>query len=115
MTLHEFLDRTATINDRDIRPALALALKNEIPRSREGYARFYRRVMDHLEMRPTASCGRVDVVPAWHRHTRRVARWASRRRCAGECRSSGGRRRPLDARGRPTRRAWSHPCDRGSV
>ena len=48
MTLHEFLDRTATINDRDIRPALALALKNEIPRSREGYARFYRRVMDHL-------------------------------------------------------------------
>ena len=48
MTLQEFLKFTADVDDRDLRPALALALQSEVPRSRESYARFYRRVIDML-------------------------------------------------------------------
>ncbi len=48
MTLQEFLKLTAEVDDRDVRPALALALRLEVPRSRESYARFYRRVVDTL-------------------------------------------------------------------
>ena len=48
MTLQEFLKLTAEVDDRDLRPALALALQSEVPRSRESYARFYRRVIDTL-------------------------------------------------------------------
>ena len=48
MTLQEFLKLTAEVDDRDLRPALALALQLEVPRSRESYARFYRRVVDIL-------------------------------------------------------------------
>ncbi len=49
MTLRQFLTVTAEITDRDLRPALALALKKEVPRSRQGYARFYRRVIENLD------------------------------------------------------------------
>ncbi len=52
MTLRQFLTVTAEISDRDLRPALALALKKEVPRSRQSYARFYRRVIEEL-----AACG----------------------------------------------------------
>ena len=48
MTLQEFLKLTAEVDDRDLRPALARALRLEVPRSRESYARFYRRVADTL-------------------------------------------------------------------
>ena len=48
MTLRQFLTVTAEIRDRDVRPALALALKKEVPRSRQSYARFYRRVIEEL-------------------------------------------------------------------
>ena len=48
MTLQEFLKLTAEVDDHDLRPALALALQSEVPRSRESYARFYRRVIDTL-------------------------------------------------------------------
>ena len=48
MTLRQFLTVTAEISDRDVRPALALALKKEVPRSRQSYARFYRRVIEEL-------------------------------------------------------------------
>jgi hypothetical protein len=48
MTLQQFLTNVAGVSDRELRPALALALKDEVPRSREAYARFYRRVLGHL-------------------------------------------------------------------
>ena len=48
MTLQEFLKLTADIDDLELRPALALSLQSEVPRSRESYARFYRRVIDTL-------------------------------------------------------------------
>ena len=48
MTLRQFLTVTAEIRDRDVRPALARALKKEVPRSRQSYARFYRRVIEEL-------------------------------------------------------------------
>ena len=48
MTLRQFLTVTAENSDRDVRPALALALKKEVPRSRQSYARFYRRVIAEL-------------------------------------------------------------------
>ena len=41
MTLRQFLTVTAEISDRDLRPALALALKKEVPRSQQNYAGFY--------------------------------------------------------------------------
>ncbi len=43
MTLRQFLTVAAEISDRDLRPALALALKKEVPRSQQSYAGFYRR------------------------------------------------------------------------
>ncbi len=52
MTLRQFLTVTAEISDRDVRPALALALKKEVPRSRQSSTRFYRRVIEEL-----AACG----------------------------------------------------------
>ncbi len=48
MTLNEFLIMTAEISDRDLRPVLAWALKDEAPRSRDGFDRFYRRVIARL-------------------------------------------------------------------
>ena len=48
MTLRQFLTVTAEIGDRDVRLALALALKKEVPRSRQSYVRFYRRVIEDL-------------------------------------------------------------------
>ena len=48
MTLKQFLMMTAEMSDVDLRPALALALKPEIPRSRDGYARYYERVIARL-------------------------------------------------------------------
>ena len=43
MTLRQFLTVPAEISDRDWRPALALALTKELPRSQHSYAGFYRR------------------------------------------------------------------------
>ena len=40
MTLQEFLKLTAEVDDRELRPAVALALQPEVRRSRESYARF---------------------------------------------------------------------------
>ena len=48
MTLQQFLAATVEVDDRDLRPALALALKTEVPRSRRSYARFYGRVLEEL-------------------------------------------------------------------
>ena len=82
MTLQQFLTVTAEISDRDLRPALALALKNEVPRSRQSYARFYRRVIEELaacrEARPSGNLGSQhttnergsSAVPGWQGATR---------------------------------------------
>ena len=82
MTLRQFLTVTAEISDRDLRPALALALKKEVPRSRQGYARFYRRVIEELtacgEARPSGILGSQQTtnwrgssgVPGWQGATR---------------------------------------------
>ena len=84
MTLHEFLDHTAAVSDRDIRPALALALKDEIPRSREGYSRFYRRVLDNLDeargLVRSCRCGAppVPAVRVANRRLRTPANWTPR-------------------------------------
>ena len=56
MTLRQFLTVTAEVRDRDVRAALALALKQEVPRSRQSYARFYRRVIEEL-----AACGQARL------------------------------------------------------
>ena len=48
MTLRQFLTVTAEIGDQDVRPALAHALKKEVPKSRRSYARFYRQVVEEL-------------------------------------------------------------------
>ena len=48
MTLRQFLTVTAEIGDQDVRPALAHALKKEVPKSRQSYARFYRQVVEEL-------------------------------------------------------------------
>ena len=48
MTLRQFLTVTAEVRELDVRAALALALKKELPRSRQSYARFYRRVVEEL-------------------------------------------------------------------
>ncbi len=48
MTLRQFLTATVEVSDQDLRPALALALKTEVPRSRHRYARFYCRVVEEL-------------------------------------------------------------------
>ncbi|MCZ6755692.1 MAG: hypothetical protein O7E49_10305 [Gemmatimonadetes bacterium] len=82
MTLRDFLTVTAEISDRDLRPALALALKKEVPRSQQSYARFYHRVLDELavcgEARPSGvlgsqqtTNGRVSsAAPGWLGGTR---------------------------------------------
>lgn len=48
MTLDQFLRATAQVSEADLRPALVLALKDEVPRSRPEYASFYRRVTERL-------------------------------------------------------------------
>ena len=48
VTLQRFLARTAGRTDGAIRPAMVEALKVEVPRSREAYARFYSRVIAEL-------------------------------------------------------------------
>ena len=48
MTLRRFLTVTTEVRELDVRAALALALKKELPRSRQSYARFYRRVVEEL-------------------------------------------------------------------
>ena len=48
MTLRQFLTVTAEFRERDVRAALALALKREVPRSRQSYSRFYRQVVEEL-------------------------------------------------------------------
>ena len=48
MTLTQFLTTTGAISDRDLRPALARALGEEIPRSRDSFDRFYGRVIVRL-------------------------------------------------------------------
>ncbi len=82
MTLRQFLTVTAEISDRDLRPALALALKKEVPRSRQSYARFYRRVIEELaacgEARPSRILGSQhttnwrgsSAAPGWQGATR---------------------------------------------
>ncbi len=82
MTLRRFLTVTAEISDRDLRPALALALKKEVPRSRQSYARFYRRVIEELaacrEARPSGILGSQQTTngrgssaaPGWQDATR---------------------------------------------
>ena len=47
--LQQFLTLTDGVSDRDLRPALALALGTQVPRDRQGYARFYHRVLDELD------------------------------------------------------------------
>ena len=49
MTLRQFLTLTDGVRDRDLRPVLALALGTEVPRDRQGYARFYHRVLEKLD------------------------------------------------------------------
>jgi len=49
MLLHRFLTETATVNDRELRMAMAAALALEIPHEHAGYGRFYRRVLDQLD------------------------------------------------------------------
>lgn len=44
MTLQRFLHQTATVPEPALRRAITLGLGVERPTSREGYARFYRRV-----------------------------------------------------------------------
>ena len=48
MTLRQFLTVAAEISGRDLRPALALALKKEVPRSQQSDAGFYRRDIEEL-------------------------------------------------------------------
>ena len=64
MTLQEFLTLTTEVDDRDLRPALALALQSEVPRSRESYARFYRRGTDTLIEPKARAPVRVPCQPA---------------------------------------------------
>ena len=47
-TLQTFLNLTGTVPESALRRALALALSVERPTSREGYTRFYRRVLAAL-------------------------------------------------------------------
>ncbi len=68
MTLRQFLTVTAEISDRDLRPALALALKKEVPRSQQSYARFYRRVIEEL-----AACG--EARPSRIRGSQHTTNW----------------------------------------
>lgn len=82
MTLRQFLTVTAETSDRDLRPALALALTKEVPRSRQSYARFYRRVIEELapcgEARPSRILGFQETTngrgsstaPGWQGATR---------------------------------------------
>ena len=63
MTLQEFLNVTAETDDRDLRLALALALKRGVPRSREGYARFYRWVVDLVESDSLVGLSECSVLP----------------------------------------------------
>ena len=54
MTLRQFLNVTDGVRDRDLRPAIALALGAEVPNDRQGYARFYHRVLKQLDrLEPT--------------------------------------------------------------
>ena len=48
MTLQTFLNLTAAVPEPTLRRSLALALSVERPTSREGYARFYERVLAAL-------------------------------------------------------------------
>jgi hypothetical protein len=61
MTLRQFLTVTAEIGDQDVRPALAHALKKEVPKSRRSYARFYRQVVE--ELTASGALARVEHVP----------------------------------------------------
>ena len=74
MTLQQFLTVTAEISDRDLRPALALALSREVPRTQHSYARFYRRVIEELavcgEARPS---GILESQPATNGHVSSAA------------------------------------------
>lgn len=54
MTLQSFLHQTATAPEPALRRAITLALGVERPTSREGYARFYRRVSATLCLSPCA-------------------------------------------------------------
>ncbi len=47
--LQQFLTLTEEVRDRDLRPAIALALGAEVPRDRQSYARFYHRVLENLD------------------------------------------------------------------
>ena len=51
MTLQQFRTLTAEMDDRDLRlrRAMTVALAAEIPRTPEGYERFYARVVDELD------------------------------------------------------------------
>ena len=52
MTLRQFLAATAAADDTDVRRALAHALGDDVPVSRSGYARMYRRVTAMLSATP---------------------------------------------------------------
>ena len=60
MTLRQFMTTTVEISDQDLRPALALALKTEVPRSRHSYARFYCRVVEELGLLLAGDCDGID-------------------------------------------------------
>ncbi len=49
MTLQQFCVPMADMNDRHLRRAMTIALAAEIPRTPEGYQRFYARVVDQLD------------------------------------------------------------------
>ncbi len=62
MTLTQFLTTTGAISDRNLRPALAGALGEEIPRSRDSFGRFLR--TSHRAARRVGCAAARGVAPA---------------------------------------------------
>ena len=48
MILQHFLTATARTDEQELRRAMSVTLALEIPHNRQGYERFYRRVLDEL-------------------------------------------------------------------
>ena len=68
--LRQFLTLTDGVHDRALRPALALALGTEVPRDRQGYARFYHRVLENLDSPELTRLSEYEALdprrPAFH-------------------------------------------------
>ena len=63
MTLHQYLDLTASTPSVDLRRAMVTALGVEAPRTPDAYRRYYDRVLDALcrETRPLT----LQTSPVW--------------------------------------------------